>query len=164
MGAQAEGTPGTACSRAAGWRVLFAGLPRLWAQLGARPPSPPTPTLLALQGLERAEEGSSSWGPSGQARSLRVNPAGHQDLGVSHCYLSFSFSLQIAVLRPLRGACNLVVGKGWFPGGPGMFGRCPVGSEDSCWAWDSRSWVSDSASCEGAERVGGSWCRGDVGF
>ncbi|XP_074169132.1 tensin-1 isoform X12 [Rhinolophus sinicus] len=38
---------------------------------------------LEEDGLERAEEGSSSWGPSGQARSLRVNPAGHQDLGGS---------------------------------------------------------------------------------
>lgn len=38
---------------------------------------------LEEDGLERAEESSSSWGPSGQARSLRVNPAGHQDVGGS---------------------------------------------------------------------------------
>lgn len=51
---------GTGCSRAAGWGVLLlAGLPRLWAQLGAGPPSPPTP-ILVLQGPERAEGGSSS--------------------------------------------------------------------------------------------------------
>lgn len=51
---------GTACSQSAGWGVLLAGLPRLWAQLGAGPPSPPTPILLVLQGPGRAEGGSSS--------------------------------------------------------------------------------------------------------
>lgn len=89
----------------------------------------PTRTLLALQGLERAEEGSSSWGPGGQARSLRVSPAGRQDLGVSHCCLSFSFPWQRVALSPPREGCNLVVGKGWFLGSPGSqrAQRAPAG-------------------------------------
>ena len=52
-----------------------------------------------------------------------MNPAGRQDLGVSCCSLGFSSPLWTVLLSPPRG-CSLVVTKGWFRGGSGMFGRC----------------------------------------
>lgn len=69
-----------------------------------------------------------------------MNPAGCQDLGVSCCSLGFS--------------CSLVVMKGWFRGGSGMFGRCQ---------WAQRALAgsvqvgSDSASSEVDEGMGSSW-------
>lgn len=53
-----------------------------------------------------------------------MNPAGHQDLGVSRCCLSFSSHWQIVIPSPPRGGCNLVVGNSRFLGGPGVFGKC----------------------------------------
>lgn len=52
-----------------------------------------------------------------------MNPAGRQDLGVSCCSLGFSSPWWTVLLSP-PSEYSLVVMKGWFRGGSGMFGKC----------------------------------------
>lgn len=77
---------------------------------GFHPPTPQTSPL----GLVKAEGASSSWGTSAQVRSQKVNPAAHQDFGVSPQFLLLWTECSV----PSR----------WLPGGGGKLGDMEVPS------------------------------------